>query len=69
MKSLEKEKIRTLYRETRDELWDYMLSHDIATEEEMILVTYINGFRLDVLESILYARTGYDNLKEYKEFN
>tara|TARA_R100000329_G_scaffold142446_1_gene125890 strand:+ start:273 stop:521 length:249 start_codon:yes stop_codon:yes gene_type:complete len=53
----------------RDELWDYMLFHEIATEDELMLVTNINGFRLDVLESILYARTGFHDLKQYKECN
>lgn len=55
--------------EKRDELWDYMLLHEIATKEEMRLVAHINGFRLDVLESILYARTGYHDLKQHKEFS
>ena len=50
--------------EKRDDLWDYMLFHKIATENELKLVTKINGFRLDVLESILYARTGFHDLKQ-----
>ena len=54
--------------EKRDELWDYMLLREIATKEEMRLVTHINGFRLDVLEDILHTRTGYHDLKQPKEF-
>ena len=43
----------------RDELWDYLLETQLATEEELQLVTSINGFSLETLESILYARTAY----------
>ena len=51
----------------RDELWDYLLETNTATEEEMSLVTSINGWSLDSLESILYSRTGYRSLAQIKE--
>ena len=51
----------------RDELWDYLLETQLATEEELQLVTSINGFSLETLESILYVRTAYRSLEQIKE--
>ena len=51
----------------RDELWDYLLETQLATEEELQLVTSINGFSLETLESILYVRTAYRTLDQIKE--
>lgn len=42
-----------------DQMFDYLVDSGIATSEEIQLVTNINGWRTDVLEAILYARTGY----------
>lgn len=46
------------------ELWDYMVEFGICTDAEIGLVTALNGRRLDVLESILYIRTGYNSLEQ-----
>ena len=51
----------------RDELWDYLLETQLATENELQLVTSINGFSLETLESILYVRTAYRSLEQIKE--
>lgn len=48
-------------------LWDYLTENDIATTEEISLVTDINGYNLDSLESILYCRTGYHTLEQAQE--
>jgi len=53
--------------EERDELWDYLLSREIATEDELRLVTNINGFTKESLESIIYAKTGYRSLEQLKD--
>ena len=45
-------------------LWDYLLECEIVTQEEINLVTAINGTNLDTFESILYARTGYRSLEQ-----
>ena len=47
-----------------NKLWDYLLECEIATQEEINLVTAINGTNLDSFESILYARTGYRSLEQ-----
>ena len=48
------------------ELWDYLTDYEIATEDEIKLVTSINGTNLDTFESILYSRTGYRSLEQIK---
>ena len=50
-----------------EELRDYLRDYEIATQEEVKLVVQINGESLDTMESILYARTGYNSLEQIKE--
>lgn len=46
---------------------DYLTELGIATEEEINLVSKINGWNLEALESILYVRTGYRSLEQIQE--
>lgn len=41
-----------------DEAWNRLLENDIATQEELELVTAINGENVGTLTDILYVRTG-----------
>ena len=50
-----------------EELYDYLVEFDIATEEEIGLVCSINGTNLESLDSILYVRTGYRSLEQLGE--
>jgi len=50
-----------------DNYWDILISHNIATEEELKLVTAISGYNEDTLDSVLYARTAYRTLEQYLE--
>mgnify|MGYP003108415396 CR=1 FL=1 len=50
-----------------EELYDYLIDYEIATEKEISLVCSINGTNLDSLESILYSRTGYHDLEQIKD--
>lgn len=55
---------------TKSELmFDYILENGYATEEEVKLVTYINGFNEEALNDILQVRTGlsYEQLIEEDE--
>ena len=47
-----------------DKLYDYLLEYNICTEDELALVTSINGTNINTLESILYSRTGYRSLEQ-----
>ena len=49
------------------ELWDYLVENNIATEEELKLVTQINGYNEESLENVLYARTGYRSLDQLED--
>ena len=42
---------------TIDGIWDLLISYNVATEDELKLVTNINGYSIETLLDILYART------------
>lgn len=43
---------------SKAQLWDNLIQAGIATEDELKLVTCINGYSVETLNSVLYARTG-----------
>lgn len=43
-----------------EQAWDYLEGNGIATVAELQLVTNGWGYNLGTLETVLYARTGYD---------
>tara|TARA_R100001591_G_C4277198_1_gene164106 strand:- start:253 stop:474 length:222 start_codon:yes stop_codon:yes gene_type:complete len=49
-----------------DLVWDNLIEYGIANEEELRLVTSINGSNIDTLNSVLYSRTGYRSWEQYK---
>ena len=49
------------------QIWEFLIDYSIATEEELQLVTKINGYNVDSLESVIYVRTGYRSLDQLKE--
>ena len=48
-------------------LWDYLVNNSIATQEELELITSINGYSIDTLNDVIYARTGYHDLEQLQE--
>ncbi len=48
-----------------NELWDWLVDMGIATEEELGLITNINGYSLETLNDVLFARTGYRDREQY----
>ena len=52
---------------TLDDIWDYLVDYEIATEEELKLITCINGYNEESLNAVLYARTGYRSIEQIKE--
>ena len=46
-----------------EEMFDKLIELNIATENEIELVCCINGYTIDTLNDILYARTGYRDLE------
>ncbi len=51
-----------------EEIWEEIIEFGIATNEEIELITCINGYSLDTLNSIIYTRTGYRTIDQYKEY-
>jgi len=53
----------------KEQMWDYLNENNIATEDEMRLVTCINGYSEETMLSILYARTGYRAFEQLEDEN
>lgn len=49
-----------------NEFWDFLIDECIATEEELQLVTNINGYNYKALNDVLEVRTGYRSIEQYK---
>lgn len=52
---------------TIDEMWQKLVDDGIATDEEIQLVTDINGYTEETMLDILYARTGYRNFEQMED--
>ncbi len=51
---------------TITDIWDYITNKGIATQEELELVTSINGYSIESLNDIIYARTGFHDIEQYE---
>lgn len=51
--------------EQRDWLYNQLIDFQIATEDEIDLVSNINGYSLETMEDILYARTGLRDIEQF----
>lgn len=47
-----------------DKYWNYLVETGIATDEELKLITCINGYNEEALNDVLYVRTGYRDLEQ-----
>ena len=45
-------------------IWDTIIEYGIATEEELSLVTAIDGYNEDTLNNVVYVRTGYNDIEQ-----
>lgn len=50
-----------------NEIWETIVEYGIATEEELRLVTSINGYNEEALNNVLYVRTGYRDIEQFME--
>lgn len=48
-------------------IYDSIIDYNIATAEEISLVTTITGWNKESLNDIIMVRTGYHNIEQYKE--
>lgn len=59
--------INTSKTMNNNEIWDYIIEYSIATEEELQLITSINGMNEDSLNSVIYCRTGYRSVEQLRD--
>lgn len=52
---------------TLEEMWDYLIENNIATEAELQLVTDVCGYNNEALCGVLYSRTGYNDFDQMEE--
>ena len=50
-----------------DYIWERIVEMDIATDEELSLVTSINGYNEESLNDVIYVRTGYRSIEQLME--
>ena len=50
-----------------DEVWDLLVEYGVATQEELELITCINGYNIDTLNDVIYARTGYRDIEQLQD--
>lgn len=48
-------------------IWDAIIEYGIATEEELSLVTAINGYNEDALNDVIFVRTGCRSIEQLLE--
>lgn len=48
-------------------LFDRIVELNIATEDELDLITGINGYSLETLNNVIYYRTGYRDIEQVEE--
>jgi hypothetical protein len=48
-------------------LWDYLLDYKIATDEEIETLTKQHGWSIQLLQTILYLKTGCQTFNEHIE--
>lgn len=53
--------------DSKSTVWDYIIDNGIATEEELKLVTCINGYTIETLNAVIYARTAYHDMEQLIE--
>ncbi len=66
-KEREREELMELDFYDINEVYNYLVDNSYFTNEELRLITDINGFNLETLNDCLYARYGYRDLEQLLE--
>jgi hypothetical protein len=45
-------------------IYDFIIDNNIATESETDLCTFVSGWNVETLNTIIYARTGYHDAEQ-----
>lgn len=51
----------------KEDIWEMIINYGIATESELQLVTDVAGYSVEVLNDVIYARTGYWSIEQFEE--
>lgn len=52
-----------------DDVWSILVDYEIATEEELKLVTDINGYNMETLNDVIYVRSAYRDIEQLIEYD
>ena len=52
------------HAENLNKTYDFIVNNSIATENEITLVTCINGYNQTSLNNIIYAKIGYHDMQQ-----
>lgn len=50
-----------------DEVWDYIIQFNIASEETLMVECKLHGNTVENLNNIIYCLTGYRSIEQYAE--
>lgn len=50
-----------------EDMHEYLINYGIATDDEISLVSSINGYHENTMEDIVYVKTGYRNFEQLKD--
>lgn len=50
-----------------NEVYGYLIDYELFTEDELDLITNINGYNVEALNDCLYSRFGYRDLEQMLE--
>ena len=48
-------------------IWEFITDEGIATDEELQLITSINGYNIEALNDVIYIRSGYRSMEQFEE--
>jgi hypothetical protein len=47
-----------------NEVWDFIIDVNIASEETLKVITNINGYNIDTLNDVIYSETSYNDMEQ-----
>ena len=50
---------------TIEEFYNYLIDYELASNETLEIITAINGYNEETLDDVLYAVSGYHDIKQY----
>lgn len=52
-----------------DDIYSILIDYEIATEEELKLVTNISGYDIETLNAVIYFRTAYRDIEQLIQYD